>query len=249
MSLNLCILFSPSFIGIDFVGSKLEFLHELNLISILIRVTLALVIGGILGMERGRKSQPAGFRTYMLVCLSSAMVMMTNQYIVQITGSGDPARLGAQVVSGIGFLGAGTIIVTRRNQVRGLTTAAGLWSSACLGLAIGIGFYIGAIVVGIAVLLIMTIFHKIDNWFTSNNKVINIYASFSSIEYFDVFIEKCNTLGLRVRDIEINKSPLNDEKNSVVVSIVNLESKKRFRHSDIIHKFSSIEGLRQIEEL
>lgn len=249
MSLNLCILISSSFIGIDnSVGSKLEFLHELNLISILIRVSLALVIGGILGMERGRKSQPAGFRTYMLVCLSSAMVMMTNQYIVQITGSGDPARLGAQVVSGIGFLGAGTIIVTRRNQVRGLTTAAGLWASACLGLAIGIGFYIGAVVVGIVVLIIMTIFHKIDNWFTSNNKVINIYASFSSIDYFDAFIEECNSLGLKVKDIEINKSALN-EKNSVVVSIVNLECKKRFCHSEIIHKFSSFEGLRQIEEL
>ncbi len=248
MSLNHCILLSSSFIGIDyFVDTNFELLHELNLISILVRVTLAIIIGGILGMERGRKSQPAGFRTYMLVCLSSAMVMMTNQYIVQIAGYGDPARLGAQVVSGIGFLGAGTIIVTRRNQVRGLTTAAGLWSAACLGLAIGVGFYIGAIVVGIVVLLIMTIFHKIDNWVTSNNKVINIYASFSSIDYFDKFIEACNGLGMKVKDIEINKGMLNE--NSAVVSIVNLESKKRFLHAEIIQKFSSLEGLRHIEEL
>lgn len=248
MLLSLSMLFSSRFIGLgDTLGTKLQFLHELNLFSILIRVTLALIIGGILGLERGRKSQPAGFRTYMLVCLSSAMVMMTNQYIVQMTGSGDPARLGAQVVSGIGFLGAGAIIVTRRNQVRGLTTAAGLWSAACLGLAIGIGFYVGAIVVGIVVLIIMTIFHKIDNWFTSNNKVIRIYASFSSIDCFDSFIERCNVLGMKVKDIEINKGTGNE--NSAVVGIVNLESRQRFPHAEIIQKLTSIEGLRHIEEL
>lgn len=222
-------------------------LYELNIFSILIRVALALIIGGILGLERGRKSQPAGFRTHMLVCLSSAMVMMTNQYIVQMTGTGDPTRLGAQVVSGIGFLGAGTIIVTRRNQVRGLTTAAGLWSAACLGLAIGVGFYIGAIVIGVVILFIMTIFHRIENWFTSNNKTICIYASFSSLDYFDAFIEKCISFDLKVKDIEINKGV--GHENSAVVSIVNLESKNRFLHAEIIQKLSSVDGLRHIEEM
>mgnify|MGYP001027887749 CR=1 FL=1 len=106
---------------------------------------LTLTIGGMIGLERGSKNQSAGFRTYMLVCLGAASVMMTNQYICDHFESGDPSRLGAQVISGIGFLGAGTIIVTKRNQVRGLTTAAGLWSSACLGLAVGIGFYEGAV--------------------------------------------------------------------------------------------------------
>ncbi|WP_312446942.1 MgtC/SapB family protein, partial [Lacrimispora sp.] len=107
--------------------------QELNEITITVRICLALIIGGILGMEREVRKQPAGFRTYMLVCMGSAAVMMTNQYISQTFGGSDPSRLGAQVVSGIGFLGAGTIIVTRNNQVRGLTTAAGLWAAACAG--------------------------------------------------------------------------------------------------------------------
>ena len=224
----------------------MDILRELNFVSISVRVALTLLIGGILGMERGRKSHPAGFRTYMLVCLSAAMVMMTNQYIV-IWYGGDPARLGAQVVSGIGFLGAGTIIVTRRNQVRGLTTAAGLWAAACLGLAIGIGFYEGAIIVGVVILLIMTVFHKFDNWVTSNNKYINIYASFTSIDSFDDFIELCQTLDMKVKDIEINKSRNQNETGIIV--IVNIENPKRCPHAEILQKLSSLEGLKHIEEI
>ena len=114
--------------------------RELNLYSLIIRIVLSLFIGGILGFDRGRKNRPAGFRTYMLVCLGSTLVMITNQYVFQVFKSGDPVRLGAQVVSGVGFLGAGTIILTGHNQVKGITTAAGIWTAACCGLTIGIGY-------------------------------------------------------------------------------------------------------------
>lgn len=222
-------------------------LYNLNLTTITIRVLLSLVMGGIIGIERSRKNHPAGFRTYMLVCLSSTLVMMTNQFIYIWFEGTDPARLGAQVISGIGFLGVGTIIVTRRNQVRGLTTAAGLWTSACLGLAIGIGFYEGAIIVGFSVFLIMTLFKKLDIYLTSNNRIITIYASFSSIESFDNFIIFSNNLGLKVIDIEMNKN--SNIKNSSVVSILNLKSKNRCSHLEIIRKLSDFEGLIHIEEL
>lgn len=198
-------------------------------------------------MERERKNQPAGFRTHMLVCLSATMVMMTNQFITSTYGEGDPARLGAQVISGIGFLGAGTIIVTRRSQVRGLTTAAGLWSAACLGLAIGIGFYEGAIIGGVVIFLIMTLFHKIDNWVTSNNKHLTIYASFTAYNGFELFIDLCHELNLKVKDIEINKD--NEIYEKGVIAIVNLESQKRSNHMKIVQKFSSLDGLKHIEEI
>lgn len=120
---------------------------ELNsIVEITVKLLLALLCGGILGIEREHKKRPAGFRTYMLVSLGSALVMMTNQYIWEYYGIGDPTRMGAQVINGIGFLGAGTIIVTGHNRVKGLTTAAGLWTAACIGLAIGIGFYEGAVI-------------------------------------------------------------------------------------------------------
>ena len=116
-------------------------LRDLTYTEIAIRIILSVLFGGILGMERGMKNRGAGLRTYMLVCLGSCVVMMTNQFLYQSYQSGDPARLGAQVINGIGLLGAGTIIVTKRNQIKGLTTAAGLWTSACAGLALGIGLY------------------------------------------------------------------------------------------------------------
>lgn len=222
-------------------------LYELNITSITIRVCLSLIFGGIIGLERSRKNRPAGFRTYMLVCLSSALVMMTNQFVYESFEGTDPTRLGAQVISGIGFLGVGTIIITNRSQVRGLTTAAGLWASACLGLAIGIGFYNGAIIVGIFIFLILTLFKNIDNWLSSTNKNITIYVSLPSIESFDNFIQYCNDMNLKVYDISFNKNVSSNE--SVIIAILYLESKERQPHVDIIHKLSSYEGLIHIEEL
>lgn len=221
-------------------------LNDINVISVTVRIILALLIGGFLGIERGRKRHPAGFRTYMLVCLGAAMVMMTNQYIVECYG-GDPARLGAQVISGIGFLGAGTIIVTRQNQVKGLTTAAGLWTAACLGLAVGIGFYEGAVLVGFVVFLIMTVFQKFDNWVTGNAKYMHVYLSFESMKCFNEFMGFCNLADINVLDIELSKSKIPEE--SGIFVIVMLENKTRMQHSEIIKEISSLDGLNHIEEL
>ena len=143
-------------------------IRELTLLSVLVRCFASVLLGGIIGLERGLKNRAAGFRTYMLVCLGSCIVMVTNQYIYQLYGVGDPVRMGAQVISGIGFLGAGTIIVTTRSQIKGLTTAAGLWASACLGLAVGVGFYEVALIGGFCVLLVLTIFHSWENYMRRN---------------------------------------------------------------------------------
>ncbi len=222
-------------------------ISDLNTTSIILRILLSMVCGGLLGLERSIKNRPAGFRTYMLVCLSSSLIMMTNQFIFNNYGGGDPARLGAQVISGIGFLGAGTILVTSRSQVKGLTSAAGLWSSACLGLAIGTGFYYGAIIVAVAVLLIVTLFKKIEDYVTSNNKTITLYTSFSSLEHFDKFISYIHKLNYKIIDIEITKD--SSLKELSVIAILILEATKKFNHTLALHKFSSFEGLVHLEEL
>ena len=152
-----------------------------------------MLIGGVIGYERLTKNQPAGSRTYMLVCLGACLVMMTDQYISQMFQTGDPSRLGAQVVSGIGFLGAGTILVTRTNQIKGLTTAAGLWSAACIGLAIGIGFYEGAIAVGVALFLIMTVFSRMDRRVKEKSKYLSLNIMFENNKAFSQFIEECGS--------------------------------------------------------
>lgn len=126
------------------ITDYIPFLQEPNIITLLVRTFMAIVCAGIIGYDRDTHGAPAGFRTHILVCLGAMIAMSTGQYAA-LYYTTDIQRIGAQVVSGIGFLGAGSIIVNKRH-ITGLTTAAGLWASACIGLAIGIGFYEGAIV-------------------------------------------------------------------------------------------------------
>ena len=131
-------------LGNTFYGYDLIALNE---VTMLLRLVLATVCGGLLGFERTKKRRAAGIRTYILVCQGACAAMMTGQFVYLYVGSTDVSRIGAQVVSGIGFLGAGTILMTGYHKIRGLTTAAGLWATACMGLALGAGFYLGALTV------------------------------------------------------------------------------------------------------
>ena len=130
---------------------RFPWLLEPNFLNILIRAVLALICGGIIGYDRNVRGQAAGVRTHILVCLGAMIAMSTGQFTSIMYGGVDATRIGASVVSGIGFLGAGTIIVTRDNRIHGLTTAAGLWTAGCIGLAIGVGFYEAAIIGTLAV--------------------------------------------------------------------------------------------------
>ncbi|MHB8065664.1 MAG: MgtC/SapB family protein, partial [Ruminiclostridium sp.] len=131
-------------------------------ISMILRLIVACLLGGIIGFEREHVHRPAGFRTHILVCVGSALVMITSEYIYYQFSENvnvDPARLGAQVISGIGFLGAGTIIKEGVN-VKGLTTAASLWAISCIGIAVGIGFYSGALIATVIIFLTLIVIKK-----------------------------------------------------------------------------------------
>jgi len=137
----------------------IETLTSLNGWSTAFRLLLAVLFGGLIGLERGRHGRAAGLRTHILVCLGATTSSLVGLYAVTVLGiTCDPLRVGAQVVSGIGFLGVGTIVVNKSNKVTGLTTAAGLWASACVGLAMGIGFYEVAVISFLVILLTMAIF-------------------------------------------------------------------------------------------
>ena len=134
-------------------------LTDLNTLSVCFRIILSVILGGLIGLERGHHGRAAGLRTHILVCLGSSMAALVGLYTVSVLGfAADPMRVGAQVVSGIGFLGVGTIMIRNGQQVTGLTTAAGLWATACIGLAVGIGFYIAALAAFVAVIITMAIF-------------------------------------------------------------------------------------------
>ncbi|MBR5519176.1 MAG: MgtC/SapB family protein [Clostridia bacterium] len=226
---------------------QLDFLREPTLLAAAIRLFVAMLFGGILGIERGLKKRPAGFRTYMLVCVGAALVMVTNQYITEIFHTGDPARLGAQVISGIGFLGAGTIIVTGRNQVKGLTTAAGLWTAACLGLATGLGFIEIAVIAFICMYLSLTLFHRIDKFLVGRSRVLDLLIEFKSIKYMGGFTKMLREKGIKLSNLEYIRNV--DENNDATTIVVTLQLKQRGTHADFISELSTIDGIKNIEEI
>lgn len=231
----------------------MEFLRELNLMSILFRVMLALIVGGILGMERERKNRPAGFRTYILVCLGATLVMMTNQYITNTYQTGDPSRMGAQVVSGIGFLGAGTIILTGRNQIKGITTAACLWTAACSGLAIGIGFYEGAIIGSFAMMLTISGLAKFDAWVKKRSKYLDIYIEFNGNKSnFSEFLQYAKENQFEVKNIQVSQEEVYHKekgKQKIVSYILTVNSNVKRTHAEMIDVLTQAKGIQYIEEL
>lgn len=229
------------------MAEYIEYLREVNIASIFVRIALSLVIGGILGIERVRKNRPTGFRTYMLVCLGSTLVMMTNQYVYQKFGASDLTRMGAQVISGIGFLGAGTIIVTGRQQVKGITTAAGMWTAACCGLAIGIGFYEGAIAGGIVVFLIMEFLERMDVVMRNHSPIMDVYLEFDGKKMFSTFLVSVREKGFEVSNIQMNKNK--HIKESELSVVLTLESQTKLTHEEMLSVIHGIEGVNFVEKL
>lgn len=221
-------------------------LREVTYLAVAVRIFAAVLIGGILGLERGMKNRPAGLRTYMLVCVGACVIMLTNQFIYQSVGTGDPVRMGAQVVSGIGFLGAGTIIVTRRNQIKGLTTAAGLWSAAGVGLALGIGFYEAAIAGTLAVFVVMTLLQKLDNKLHRRSKQLEAYIELSTISLGD-FLRTMREENVEVSDVQREYGE--EESDGVRAYIATLKGKKRLSHTELMEKILAIPGVEFVEEL
>ena len=166
---------------------QLDYLREVNTASVLLRLTLAMFCGGMIGLERARKHRPAGFRTYMLVCMAAALTMLLSQYesymlhhvwaekAAEIGIRTDVSRFGAQVINGIGFLGAGTVIITRHNEIKGLTTAASVWATGCMGLAVGAGFYECALIMYLLLIVILILMNVLDNRFLKITASVTIY--------------------------------------------------------------------------
>ena len=222
-------------------------IREVTYLAVALRIVVAVIIGGLIGLERGLKNRPAGLRTYMLVCVGSCLIMLTNQYLYQVTSTGDPMRLGAQVVSGIGFLGAGTIIVTKHNQIKGLTTAAGLWAAAGVGLALGVGFYEAAIVAGLAIYAILTLMQYLDRRMHRRARYLELYMEISQELGIGLLIRRLRSLNVDIEELQRESGSTSEEGARGL--IVTLKNKKRGDHMTLLDKIRKIEGVVYIEEL
>ena len=222
-------------------------IREVTYGAIAVRIAVAVVLGGIIGLERGLKNRPAGLRTYMLVCVGACLIMVTNQYIYQVFGTGDPVRMGAQVVSGIGFLGAGTIVVTKRNQIKGLTTAAGLWAAAAVGLSIGIGLYEAAVIGGVVIFIVLSLIHSWDNKMRQNSKMVEIYIELTRTINLGDFLRKIREMDLEIESIQTEQeSAIEDGKRSYIII---LKAKRKRSHEILFQNIRDIEGVDYVEGL
>ena len=227
-----------------------EILNDVNAISITVRLLLAMILGGIIGLERGIKRRPAGMRTYMLVCIGSALVMITSQYLTRDYPFSDPARMGAQVISGIGFLGVGTIIITRDRQVRGLTTAAGLWASACMGLAIGVGFYSGALIAMAVIFFVTTVMQKLDNELIRRIRNIEIYMEVVDPTHIHKVLDYLKDSEFTVTNMEVLRPKYAKNNPETTIGLhISLSMPSRKVHYEVISKIGKHESVSFVEEM
>lgn len=162
----------------------IAYLRDFNLVTVSVRLLLAMIFGAIIGLERGKQGRAAGMRTHILVCIGACLATMIGFFSTFTLGTnGDPLRVAAQVISGIGFLGAGSIMLKGRFQIVGLTTAAGLWTAAAVGLALGAGFYEGAIITFVLAVLTVTIVHKLECTFNKRYRRFGMYVEIRSDEF------------------------------------------------------------------
>ncbi len=235
-----------------------EYLRQLNFASMALRIVLAVIVGGLLGLERERKSSPAGFRTYMLVAIGSTMTIMLSQYLdimlstkwlaqAQAVGAvHDVSRFGAQVINGVGFLGAGTIILTGRKRVKGLTTAAGLWASACLGLAIGAGFYECVGICVVLILICMYAFPALESRMILRSRYMNILAELDSFDHFGAVLATLRELGVTVYDVDLTKQP--EDSRAALGVHLSVYLPKEINHTLLLARLSMLGGIVSIEE-
>lgn len=236
-----------------------DYLREFNFASVCFRLFLAMIFGGILGLERARKGRAAGFRTYMLVCIGAALTVLLSQYeaallasqwadtVAEIGVRSDVSRFGAQVINGIGFLGAGTIITVRQQQVKGLTTAAGLWASACMGLAIGAGFYECVFLSFVLIFLSVAVFHRLELNLIEQTADINLYIEFTSLNNIAPVIARIKEMQVRIYSVEIDRGKKGN--GMYPNAVFSLHLMTRIPHSQLVSTLSGMDGITMIKEI
>lgn len=187
-------------------------LRVMTFASVFLRMTLSLICGGLVGIEREYKRRSAGFRTHILICVGACMTTLTGQFLsVYMHYTTDMARLGAQVIAGIGFIGAGAIIRTSRRQVRGLTTSAGLWAVAIIGLSFGAGFYEGGLSTTFIVFIVESLFSKLEYNIKRMSTDKTIYIEYRDKACLNKIFDIFDSHQMKIDKIEIAKLTQSDK--------------------------------------
>ena len=229
------------------LGENFIWLAELTIGSIIVRLSLVILFSGIIGIERASKKHEAGLRTYVLVCVGAAVAMLTNQFIFEAFGTGDVGRIAAQVISGIGFLGAGTILITSRNQIKGLTTAACLWACACMGLAIGIGFYTLTIVGFILIIVVLVLLNPLEKYLLKFVSTYSIHIELLARTDLKELINLSRKMNMKILSIERNAAYANSGLSVYTISFKKIT--KNEENSHFIQTIKDLPYVNYVEEL
>ena len=225
----------------------IRFADGFHMWGAVLRMVLAVVCGGIIGIEREYKRRPAGFRTHILICLGASLTTITSQYLyLEMNMFTDLARLGAQVIAGIGFIGAGTIIVTKRRQVKGLTTAAGLVASAVLGLAIGAGFVEAALIVTALILVVELLLSRFEYFLMNISRTLNLYVEYKESKTLMDLSECMRRENVAVSDLQVTKSGAVSQNPCAIFS---LDLPRKLSSEKLMVTLAEIEGVVSVEEL
>ncbi|MDO4491989.1 MAG: MgtC/SapB family protein [Lachnospiraceae bacterium] len=223
-------------------------MREMTTLSIGFRLFLALVCGGAIGLERSFKQRPAGFRTHILICMGAAITTLTSQYFYLVMHYyTDMARLGAQVVAGIGFIGAGTIIVTGNQRVKGLTTAAGLWTTAIIGLTLGGGFFEAGISATILILLTELLLTRFEYSTVRRSQEMNIYVEYQDKGTLDQILQFFRENNTKVQKIQITRSNRNKKHNAS--AFLSLRLGRNTGDIQLMEQLKLVKGVVSVEEL
>lgn len=226
----------------------LDSLRGISLASIALRMILSFLCGGLIGMEREFKRRAAGFRTHILICLGAAITTLTSQYLyLELGYATDMGRMGAQVIAGIGFIGAGTILVTRRQRVKGLTTAAGLWAAAIAGLCFGAGFYEGGVIATVLILLAELLFSRLERSLLYRVSEINLYVEYEERSCLDRVLQLLQEESVKIQSMEIMRPSGEDADNPS--AILSLRLPKQYRAEALLLKVNAIDSVLTAEEL
>ncbi|MBR5094793.1 MAG: MgtC/SapB family protein [Oscillospiraceae bacterium] len=224
-------------------------IREMTFLAVFVRMIAAVVCGGLIGLEREFKRRAAGFRTHILIALGAAISMLTNLYLYQVMHLyTDVARLSAQVITGIGFIGAGTIIVTKHRRVKGLTTAAGLWAAAIIGLACGAGYLECALFSTAMVLLAELVLVKIEYRFMTKQEEARLYVEYKKAECIEKILEVTKRKDTILGDLEITRTSA-EEGAPVFCAILTVRGQRKKLDEDLLRDLQALEDVVQVEEV
>ena len=227
-----------------------DFARHMTLLAVAARMLTAVLCGGVVGLERELKRRPAGFRTHILICVGASMTILTNLYLYQVMHLyTDISRMGAQVIAGISFIGAGTIIVTKHRRVKGLTTAAGLWTVGVIGLVCGAGFLELALFVTLMVLFAEIFLSRLEYRYARLVKDVNLYVEYRGADTIQELLNLLEGRDVVVSNLEISRLPSEEEEEHHFCAILSLQSKHENLGEPLIRAIDALENVDTVAEM